>query len=163
MFVCFCSGPATDDKHICDCLFVVSTINLLLGPGRTLCICIFSISLFVFVYPSCSSFMSFSLRIRLHFVPHGSPRSLLLLLPQPDVPHPGHPRHRPDGQPHVLPRRPLPLHVLQVPSPRNPSIQFGVKLGQGSQPDHCNNLGHHPQDLRAQLVHHSCEPKIPLP
>ena len=34
LFVCFCSGPATYDKHICDCLFVVSTINLL-GPGRT--------------------------------------------------------------------------------------------------------------------------------
>ena len=30
LFVCFCSGPATDDKHFCDCLFVVSTINLLL-------------------------------------------------------------------------------------------------------------------------------------
>ena len=32
LFVCF-SGPATDDKHCFDCLFVVSTINLL-GPGR---------------------------------------------------------------------------------------------------------------------------------
>ena len=36
LFVCFCSGPATDDKHFCDCLFPVSTINLL-GPGGTLC------------------------------------------------------------------------------------------------------------------------------
>ena len=34
LFVCFCSGPATDDKYFCDCLFVVSVINLL-GPGRT--------------------------------------------------------------------------------------------------------------------------------
>ena len=33
LFVCFCSGPATDDKHFRDCLFVVSTINLL-SPGR---------------------------------------------------------------------------------------------------------------------------------
>ena len=35
LFVCLFSGPATDDKHCFDCLFVVSTINLL-GPGRTL-------------------------------------------------------------------------------------------------------------------------------
>ena len=34
LFVCLFSGPATDDKHCFDCLFVVSTINLL-GPGRT--------------------------------------------------------------------------------------------------------------------------------
>ena len=33
LFVYFCSGPATDDKHFRDCLFVVSTINLL-SPGR---------------------------------------------------------------------------------------------------------------------------------
>ena len=33
LFVCLFSGPATDDKHCFDCLFVVSTINLL-GPGR---------------------------------------------------------------------------------------------------------------------------------
>ena len=35
LFVClFLFRSCTDDKHICDCLFVVSTINLL-GPGRT--------------------------------------------------------------------------------------------------------------------------------
>ena len=34
MSVCLLSGPATDDKQCFNCLFVVSTINLL-GPGRT--------------------------------------------------------------------------------------------------------------------------------
>ena len=43
-----------------------------------------------------------------------SPRSGLLLLPEPDVPDPRHLGHSLDGQPHVLPGRPLPLHVLQV-------------------------------------------------
>ena len=38
----------------------------------------------------------------------------LLLLPEPDVPDPRHLGHSLDGQPHVLPGRPLPLHVLQV-------------------------------------------------
>ena len=43
-----------------------------------------------------------------------SPRFGLLLLPEPDVPDPRHLGHSLDGQPHVLPCRPLPLHVLQV-------------------------------------------------
>ena len=34
LVVCFLFGPATDEKHFRDSLFVESTINLL-GPGRT--------------------------------------------------------------------------------------------------------------------------------
>ena len=37
-------------------------------------------------------------------------------------------------------------------------IQIFTKLGQGSQPDHCNHFRHNPQDLRPQLIHHSSEP-----
>ena len=42
--------------------------------------------------------------------------------------------------------------------PMSPEIQIFIKLGQGSQPDHCNHFRHNPQDLRPQLIHHSSEP-----
>ena len=92
-----------------------ATLNMPLGSeesvecseeqGGVFCISLFFFSLFFLL------FLNFSLPFS-----HGWQRSLLLLLPEPDVPHPGHPRHRADGQPHVLPRRPIPLHVLQVPN-----------------------------------------------
>ena len=50
------------------------------------------------------------------------------------------------------------IHKTWSGLPISPEIQIFIKLGQGSQPDHCNHFRHNPQDLRPQLIHHSSEP-----